>query len=35
MEWIIAHNLGIVIMTLPFALIAWVAMVVTEKISKK
>lgn len=32
MEWIIAHNLGVVLMMIPPAILAWVLMKIEDKI---
>ena len=34
-EWMIAHNMGILLMAAPFVAAAWIWVSVTEKIFKK
>ncbi len=34
MEWMIAHNMGILLMAAPLVVIAWAWVAVTEKIKK-
>lgn len=34
MEWMIAHNMGILLIVAPLALLSWALTMITEKIKK-
>lgn len=34
-DWMIAHNMGIIIMAVPFIMLAWAWVTITEKIFRK
>jgi len=35
MDWMIAHNMGLIIMMAPLVVLDWVWVTITEKISKR
>jgi len=35
MDWMIAHNMGLIIMMAPLVMLGWAWVTITEKISKR